>query len=250
MTMATITAVIPVLDDAAHLVECLRALAAQTRPADEIVVVDNGSADDSVAVARSFGARVLHEPHRGIAPANATGFDAAGGDIIARLDADSIAAPDWLERIEAAFDADPELAALTGSAEFRDGSRLVNWIGREVYLRWYFWAMGRLLGHPPLFGSNLALRAELWRAVRQEVHRDDPRMHDDLDLSFQIAPGERVVRDDSLGMSVSSRPFASARSFAVRSWRGVVTIAVNRGARRKHAATTRTRLLPIPRPRG
>jgi glycosyltransferase involved in cell wall biosynthesis len=248
--MASITAVIPVLDDAEHLVVCLRALAAQTRPADEIVVVDNGSADDSAAVARSFGARVLHEPLRGIAPANATGFDAALGDIIARLDADSIPAPDWLERIEQAFDADPELAALTGSAVFRDGSPLVNWIGRHVYLRWYFWAMGNLLGHPPLFGSNLAMRARVWRDVRDEVHRDDPRMHDDLDLSFQIAPGVRVLRDDSLEVSVSSRPFSSARSFAIRSWRGVVTIAVNRGARRRHAVTSGARLLPIPRPRG
>jgi glycosyltransferase involved in cell wall biosynthesis len=249
MTMASISVVIPVLDDSAHLTECLRALAAQTRQADEILVVDNGSADDSAAVARSFGARVLHEPVRGIAPANATGFDAAQGEIIARLDADSIAAPDWLERIEAAFDADAGLAALTGSAVFRDGSPLVNWIGREVYLRWYFWAMGGLLGHPPLFGSNLALRSAVWHEVRDDVHRSDPRMHDDLDLSFQIAPGMRVVRDDSLGMTVSSRPFASARSFALRSWRGVVTLAVNRGARRRHAATS-ARLLPMARPRG
>jgi glycosyltransferase involved in cell wall biosynthesis len=248
--MASISVVIPVLDDASHLAVCLRALAAQTRPADELIVVDNGSADDSVAVARNFGARVLHEPVRGIAPANATGFDAASGDIVARLDADSIPAPDWLARIEAAFAVDPHLAALTGSADFRDGSALVNWIGREVYLRWYFWAMGRLLGHPPLFGSNLAMRTEVWHAVRDEVHRDDPRMHDDLDLSFQIAPGMRVVRDDSLQVSVSSRPFSSARSFAVRSWRGLVTIAVNRGARRRHAARSATHLLPIPRPRG
>lgn len=250
MTMASITVVIPVLDDAEHLAVCLRALASQTRPADEIVVVDNGSADDSAAVARSFGARVLREPLRGIAPANATGFDAAGGDVIARLDADSVPAPDWLERIEAAFRDDPELAAITGSADFHDGSPVVNWVGREVYLRWYFWAMGRLLGHPPLFGSNLALRSSVWREVRAEVHRDDPRMHDDLDLSFQLAPGMRVVRDDSLGMSISSRPFSSARSFALRSWRGVVTLAVNRGARRRHAAASAASLLPIPRPRG
>jgi glycosyltransferase involved in cell wall biosynthesis len=248
--MASISVVIPVLDDSAHLVVCLRALAAQTRQADEIIVVDNGSADDSAAVARSAGARVLHEPVRGIAPANAAGFDAAQGDIIARLDADSIAAPDWLERIEAAFDADPGLAALTGSAVFRDGSPVVNWIGREVYLRWYFWAMGGLLGHPPLFGSNLALRTAVWHEVRDDVHRSDPRMHDDLDLSFQLGPRARVVRDDSLGMTVSSRPFASARSFALRSWRGVVTLAVNRGARRRHAATSAARLLPLARPRG
>jgi glycosyltransferase involved in cell wall biosynthesis len=242
--MATISVVIPVLDDAELLAECLRALAGQTRAADEVIVVDNGSADDSAEVARRAGARVLHEPLRGIAPANATGFDAADGDIIARLDADSIPARDWLERIEAAFDDDADLAAITGSAQFRDAGRFVVWMGSEVYLRWYFWAMGRLMGHPPLFGSNLALRTSVWRAVRDDVHRDDPRVHDDLDLSFQLGPELRVVRDDRLRMSVSSRPFVSLPSFAKRSWRGVVTLQLNRGARRRHERASAARLLP------
>lgn len=245
--MAFISVVIPVLDDAEHLALCLRSLAAQTRPADEILVVDNGSTDDSVAVARAGGAHVLHEPVRGIASANAAGFDAAAGDVIARLDADSIAPADWLERIETAFRDDPALAAVTGSAHFRDGSRLVNWIGREVYLRWYFWAMAPMLGHPPLFGSNLAVRASVWDQARARVHRADPRMHDDLDLSFQLPRAARVLRDDALAMSVSSRPFASARSFAVRSWRGVVTIAVNCRPRRHHAAPSDVQLLPSAR---
>ncbi|HEY1105655.1 MAG TPA: glycosyltransferase family A protein, partial [Agromyces sp.] len=98
--MSTISVVIPSLDDAEFLIVCLRALAAQTRPADEVIVVDNGSVDDTAAVARSAGARVLVEATRGIWPATATGFDAARGEIIARLDADSVPAPGWLAEVE------------------------------------------------------------------------------------------------------------------------------------------------------
>ncbi|HHX85985.1 MAG TPA: glycosyltransferase, partial [Actinomycetales bacterium] len=47
-----VSVVIPVLDDAAELAGCLAALAAQTRPPDEVVVVDNGCRDASASIAR------------------------------------------------------------------------------------------------------------------------------------------------------------------------------------------------------
>ena len=53
-----VSVVIPVRDDARHLEVCLRSLARQTVLPDEVVVVDNGSSDDSVAVALAGGARV------------------------------------------------------------------------------------------------------------------------------------------------------------------------------------------------
>ena len=79
------------LRDAAFLDACLTALAAQTRPANRIIVVDNGSTDDSADVARRHGAELSFEPLVGIWPAAAHGYDLAleDADIIARLDADS-----------------------------------------------------------------------------------------------------------------------------------------------------------------
>ena len=60
-----ISVVVPVLNDSPMLAQCLAALALQTRPADEIVVVDNGSTDDTAAVATAGGARVVPEPVTG-----------------------------------------------------------------------------------------------------------------------------------------------------------------------------------------
>ncbi|MBM3717283.1 MAG: glycosyltransferase family 2 protein, partial [Actinobacteria bacterium] len=92
----TVSVVIPVRDDAEHLRRCLDALTTQTRRADEIVVVDNGSRDDSADVARAAGARVVLCAEPGIPAAAATGYDAARSDLILRLDADSIPEPTWI----------------------------------------------------------------------------------------------------------------------------------------------------------
>lgn len=202
-----ISVVVPVLDDARELVGCLDALRAQARPADEIVVVDNGCTDDSAAVAVAAGARVVAEPVRGIPSAAAAGYDAVTGDVIARLDADSRPGPDWLERIGSAFAHDPELEALTGPGEFIGLSGWRAAVARALYMDAYFFSVGAAMAHPPLFGSNLALRRSAWERVREGVDRTDPELHDDIDLSFQFGAADRVVVDRSLSVGISARPF-------------------------------------------
>ncbi len=91
------------------LATALESLGRQHRPPDEIVVVDNGSSDQSAEVARAAGARVVPQPVRGIPSAASTGYDAATGDIIARIDADTICPPAWLARIERRFAREPGL---------------------------------------------------------------------------------------------------------------------------------------------
>jgi glycosyltransferase involved in cell wall biosynthesis len=219
--------VIPVYNDADMLQACLNALAAQTRSADEVLVVDNASTDASAQVAHAAGARVVFEPTRGIPAATSTGFNAARGNILARLDADSVPGTDWLERVEAAIDAHPEASAITGSADFYGGNAFQRWFGRSCYLPAYFRAMGMLLGHPPLFGSNYALRAGAWLELRKSAHLDRADVHDDLDLSFQFRPGMTVHFDPALRVAVSARPFARGNGLAHRVRLGVVTVAVN-----------------------
>jgi len=53
-----------------------------------VIVVDNGSTDDSAAVARAGGARVVHEPRRGFGAACFAGLRAAGADVVAFMDCD------------------------------------------------------------------------------------------------------------------------------------------------------------------
>lgn len=222
-----VSVVIPVRDDSRTLAECLAALAAQSRPADEIVVVDNGSSDASAAVAACAGARVVRCLDPGIPAASATGYDAATGDLLLRLDADCRPSPTWIERMVDEFAAHPEVAAVSGGAWFVDGPR---WLRRPLaaaYLFAYAAATAPALGHVPLLGSNLALRRSAWREVRHEVHRHDPELHDDLDLAFHVGARHPIRYRPGLGMGMSMRPFRDAGSFARRMMRGIRTVTVH-----------------------
>jgi len=212
----SLSVVIPALDDAEMLARCLDDLAAQLRPADEIIVVDNGSSDGTADVARAAGARVVEQPQRGIWPAASTGYDAATGDIIARLDADSRPPADWLLHIEAELVDAPEVGVLTGRGVFYDGNTVVAGLGQVLYIGGYFWSMGIWLGNPPIFGSNFAMRREVWLDVRDRVHRDRGDIHDDLDLAFHLSLDTVVRYDERLTVGISARPFSTWRGFGRR----------------------------------
>lgn len=222
-----ISVVVPCKDDAVLLRRCLAALRAQNRPADEIVVVDNGSRDDSATVAADRGARVVTEAEPGIPAASAAGYDAATGDVVARLDADCVPPRDWLARIERRFLADRRLTALTGGATFTDGPSHWRVPGARLYLGAYVLTVSSALGHVPLFGSNCAFRRAAWLEVRHEVHRTGTAVHDDIDLSYHLGPTRRIRFDPHLRMGISARPFARGAGLGLRVRRGFRSVVVH-----------------------
>jgi glycosyltransferase involved in cell wall biosynthesis len=97
---ATISVVIPCYNGARYLPETLASVLRQTLPPHEVIVVDDGSTDDSAAVAASFGppVRVLRQPNQGESVARNRGIDEARGNWIAFIDADDLWDPSKLER--------------------------------------------------------------------------------------------------------------------------------------------------------
>jgi len=225
--MLVFSVVIPSYNDAAMLRRALAALAVQTRAVDEVIVVDNASTDDTARVARAAGTRIVDERRRGIFPATAAGFDAARGDVLGRLDADSVPPPDWASRVVAAFEADDELEALSGPGEFYGSTPAVHWVAEHLYIGAYRVVVGAMLGHPILFGSNLALRRSTWQAAAPRTHRDRADVHDDLDLTINLPPGTVVRFDPRLVVGVSARPFADLRGLVRRVRMAFHTFAVD-----------------------
>jgi len=226
-TRPAVSVVIPVKDDSTSLARCLAALRAQSWTADEIIVVDNRSSDGSARTAKAGGATVISWPEPGIPAASSRGYDSATGDLILRLDADCVPPTSWIEDIVTVFAEHPKVSALTGSARFIDGPAAL-WVPlARFYLCAYAVATIPALGHPPLFGSNLAMRRDAWEAVKASVHRDDPDLHDDLDLSFHIGARHRIRYLKAAPMGISMRPFRSVRSFGQRIYRGFRTVVIH-----------------------
>ena len=95
--MSHVTVVIPNWNGAANLAKALFSLGNQTQVIDQFLVVDNGSTDDSIAVAEQAGARVIAlNSNRGFAHAVNRGIDEATGEWIAVLNNDVQLAPTWL----------------------------------------------------------------------------------------------------------------------------------------------------------
>ncbi|WP_164737178.1 glycosyltransferase family 2 protein [Georgenia sp. SYP-B2076] len=227
MRTVDVSVVVPVKDDAALLERCLLLLAEQSVAPREVIVVDNASSDHSALVAAAHGARVVREPHPGIPAAASAGYDAAVGEVIVRCDADTAPGPDWLERIWALMSDDPGLDAVTGTGQFYDVGTWRARLVRPLYLGAYYLLVHAALGHPPLWGSNMAVRRATWREVRHLVHRDDAELHDDIDLAFALGPERRISYDPGLCVGVSGRSLRGGAQLRRRVRRAGRTLAVN-----------------------
>src|ERR1700741_1858529 len=100
----TFTIIVWAHNEERSLPACLHSVLAQSRPPDELLVINNASSDATRAVAEQIPAvRVVDEPRKGLVVARETGRRAARGDVLVYLDADCRAPVMWLARIEQQF---------------------------------------------------------------------------------------------------------------------------------------------------
>lgn len=98
-----ISVIVPVLNEADNIQFLLDSFVVQTLALDEIIIVDGGSSDNTVAILESYQEklplRILHRPHGNISISRNLAISTARHDIIAATDAGLTLAPDWLEHI-------------------------------------------------------------------------------------------------------------------------------------------------------
>lgn len=251
MARPRISVVIPAYNEESMIGPCLEAVLAQSRPADEVIVVDNNSTDRTAEILHEFRGKVmvLPESRQGVQYARNRGLDAATGDVIVRIDADTRLPAGYLAEVEAIF-GDPLVDAATGPVHYYDVP-MPRMVARGDALVRSIWTVpnGRL---DWIFGANMAIRRTAWETVAAGLCADEG-VHEDLDLGMHLRAGGHTVRyARRLVAGTSSRrvkgDFAGFRQYLLMTEHGYATHIgrVRRGSYARAWMTARLILVMYP----
>jgi len=195
----SLSVVVPVRNGGSDFGRCLQRLRGSSTNDFELIVVDDGSTDDSAARATAAGATVLRLPApRGPAAARNLGAQAASSTLIFFLDADVAVHPETLERALDRFDTDPSLCALFGS--YDDSPAAPGVVSQYRNLLHHF------VHQQGVFRDQIRPAHTFWtgcgvmkRSVFLEYGGFDPRLYprpaiEDIELGYRLTrAGHRVV---------------------------------------------------------
>lgn len=189
--MPTLSVAIPAYNEEENLGPCLDRLLTQTRPIDEIIVVNNCSTDRTAQIADDYAARHpavrrVDEPTPGIHPTRRRGLDSGTSDILAKVDADTRVPPGWAEvgvRFFSESDRDgDDFGALTGPFLMSDAPMYERQkrLARKSYRKL---ADGGAIAS--VHGPAYFIRRDAWHAIRGDLHDYDP-IWEDLDIGLAL----------------------------------------------------------------
>jgi glycosyltransferase involved in cell wall biosynthesis len=211
-----VSVIIPVRNDAARLAVCLDSLTRQTYPADrlEVIVIDNGSSDDSAEVARAAGAKVLVHPGLRVGALRNRGAEIAQGELLALVDSDHELPPEWIELGAGELTADPTLQMV---GAYCLAPPQGTWVQR-------IWALHRLRNEARrdvdwLGAGNLFLRKHVFDRI--SGFDESLIAAEDVDLCVRLKEsGGRIVADMRVANIHHGEPKTLAHFFRKELWRG------------------------------
>jgi glycosyltransferase involved in cell wall biosynthesis len=120
-----VSIIIPCYNQGAFLREAIESCLSQRHPSLEIVVVDDGSTDNTAEVARSFGGAITltQQSNRGLAAARNAGIRASRGQYVALLDSDDVCLPDRIQLQAGYLDEHPSIGLVASDAWLYDGTQ-------------------------------------------------------------------------------------------------------------------------------
>ncbi|MBG0822872.1 glycosyltransferase family 2 protein [Planomonospora sp. ID91781] len=194
--MTTISLIVPCYNAARTLRLCLESALSQTRPPDEIVVVDDASTDGSAAIAEGLGCRVIRLPeNRGVSAARNAGVEHTTGDVVFFLDSDVALRPDAVANAVEILQRDPGYGCVHG---IYDTEPLIDDgpIERYRILHAVHWRR-RQLGE---VGSAVFALAAVRREALLAAGRFDEGLRDseDVEYSSRLALRCRIVLTDAV----------------------------------------------------
>ncbi len=187
-----ISVIVPAFNAASTLSACLHALGHQDFPRNqyEVIVVSDGSTDETASIAQAAGAHVICIPHSGPAVARNAGVAQARGDIILFTDSDCEPAPDWITQMTRPF-ADPGVTGVKGTYRTRQREVIARLSQCEFEERYE-----RLERQPSIDFVDAHAAAFRAEALRQAGGFDPAFPHannEDVDLSYRLTRAGRKL---------------------------------------------------------
>jgi peptidoglycan-N-acetylglucosamine deacetylase len=198
-----ISVVIPALNEERLIRESLESLQKQDYNGEyEIVVVDNGSRDNTAQIARSLGVKVIDCVRKGVSNARQAGAEAAAGEIIVQADADTIYPRWWLSRIKKQFNRHPKTVAVAGTFIYKNPPW---WAVFEYFLRVFFNLLSAfILGRPYIIsGANFAFR----KTALSRIGGYDQNTYssDQFNISTRLSKIGKIIYDRRSWCATSDR---------------------------------------------
>jgi cellulose synthase/poly-beta-1,6-N-acetylglucosamine synthase-like glycosyltransferase len=192
---AQLTIIVPAYNEAASIADTVRSIQAQTAPVFEVLVVDDGSTDDTGAIAEACGARVVRPPTGTGSKAGAQTYALAfvETEYVMAIDADTTLAPDAIEKLLPAF-ADPEVVAACGFVIPRHVQTVWE-RGRfvEYLLAFSFYKPIQDFYEKPLIASG-CFSAYRTAVLRETGSWSTRTMAEDMDLTWSFYEAGHKVR--------------------------------------------------------
>lgn len=190
----TLSIIIPAYNEENYIRACLESIAEQTVKPLEVILVDNNSTDATVDIVREFDfVKIIREKRQHQSYAQHTGFANAKGDLVGRIDADSILPPDWTKRYIKVFADNPDIIAFTAGGRAYD--TIFTRSGESIF-KAYNRLASKLAGNRVMWGANCAFRKNAWNSIKDDLLlRDD--IWEDYDLSFCLAKHGKIGAFDN-----------------------------------------------------
>ena len=198
MGLPTVSVVIPAYNAARTLELCLKSLTEADLPPLECIIVDDGSTDSTVEVARRYGAKILSTGGRkGPAKARNQGAREAKGDVVFFIDADICLHRNTLSRVAHGFAADPGVDAIIGSYDDSPEQQDVLSMYRNLMHR-YVHQQGRAEASTFWSGCGAIRRSVFLQHGGFDESYRRPAI-EDIELGYRlVAAGHRIHLDRSL----------------------------------------------------
>jgi len=172
-----VSLIIPAYNEEDSIGNLLKSLMKQTYKPHEIIVVDDGSTDNTVMVARRFPVKIIRGQHKGCGPAKNLGWKKARGDVIIFLDADMVVGPNYIKETVKCYD--NPIVGGTAHVE-KPLNKKPNFIARMLYLRKFLGSTWK-----PLFVKSV--RGDILERIGP--YDSDFGFYDDWELGTRIENG-------------------------------------------------------------